>query len=53
MGDVVWDVINLTVWASSCLSYPRQNEELLDSIGCCVINPSRPAMAVHGSQRQR
>jgi len=53
MGDVVLDELNFSVRAPHCLSYPRQKEELLDSNGCCVISPSRPAMTAHGSQRRR
>ena len=35
IGNVVSDETNLFVEAPPCLSYPRQNEELLDdSIGC-------------------
>ena len=35
IGNVVLDEANFFVEAPPCLSYPRQNEELLDdSIGC-------------------
>ena len=53
IGNVVLDEANFFVEAPLCLLYPRQKKEMLDSVGACVISPSRPVMAAHGSQHQR
>ena len=53
IGNVVLDEANFFVEAPLCLLYPRQKKEMLYSVGACVISPSRPVMAAHGSQHQR